>query len=82
MLKKKESACYAGDLSSLPGLGGSPEEGKSCLLQYAGLENAMDCIVHGVTELDTTERLSRTSQHLATRCHHSSSFKNIYIYHI
>ena len=24
-------------------------------LQYSGLENSMDCIVHGVAELDTTE---------------------------
>ena len=28
------------------------------LLQYSGLENSMGCIVHGVTESDTTERLS------------------------
>ena len=27
-------------------------------LQYSGLENSMDCIVHGVTESDTTEPLS------------------------
>ena len=34
------------------------EERKATLLQYSGLENSMDCIVHGVTESDTTERLS------------------------
>ena len=35
-------------------------EGKGYSLQYSGLENSMDCIVHVVTkELDTTERLSR-----------------------
>ena len=39
----KESACNAGDLGSIPGLGGSP-------LQYSGLENSMDCIVHGVAK--------------------------------
>ena len=46
----KESACNAGDLSSIPGLGRSPGEGKGHPLQYSGLENSMDCIVHGVTE--------------------------------
>ena len=52
------SACNAGDPSSIPGLGRSPEEGKGYPLQYSGLENSMDCTVHGVAELDTTERLS------------------------
>ena len=46
----KESACSAGDLGSIPGLGRSPAEGKGYPLQYAGLENSMDCIVHGVTK--------------------------------
>ena len=27
-----------------------PGEGKSCSLQYSGLENSIDCIVHGVSE--------------------------------
>ena len=44
----KESVCNAGDLSSIPGLGRSPGEGNGYLLQYSGLENSMDCIVHGV----------------------------------
>ena len=30
----KESACNAGDLGSIPGLGGSPGEGKGYPLQY------------------------------------------------
>ena len=51
----KESACNAGDLGSVPGLERSPREGKGYLLQYSGLENSMDCIVHGVTESDMTE---------------------------
>ena len=46
----KESACNAGDLGSIPGLGRSPGEGKGYPLQYSGLENSMDCIVHGVTK--------------------------------
>ena len=49
----KESACNSGDLGSIPGLGRSPGEGKSCQLQYSGLENSMDCIVHGVTKSRT-----------------------------
>ena len=54
----KESACIAGDLGLIPGLKRSPGEGKGYPLQYSGLENPMDCIIHGVTELDTTEQLS------------------------
>ena len=46
----KESACNVGDLGSIPGLGRSPGEGNSCPLQYSGLENSMDCIIHGVTK--------------------------------
>ena len=44
----KESACNAGDLNSTPGLGSSPGEENGYPLQYFGLENSMDCIVHGV----------------------------------
>ena len=54
----KESACNAGDLASIPGLGRSPREGKGYPLQYSGLENSMDCIVYGVAESDRTEQLS------------------------
>ena len=46
----KESACNAGDLSSISGSGRSAGEGKGYPLQYSGLENSMDCIVHGVTK--------------------------------
>ena len=49
----KESACNVGDLGSVPGLGRFPGEGKGYPLQYSDLENSMDCIVHGITELDT-----------------------------
>ena len=52
----KESACNVGDLGSIPELGRSPREGKGYPFQYSGLENSMDCIVHGVgKELDMTE---------------------------
>ena len=49
----KESACNAGDLGSIPGLGRSPGAGKGYPLQYSGLENSMDCIVHGVAKSGT-----------------------------
>ena len=49
----KESACNARDLGSIPGLGRSPGEGNSYLLQYSGLENSMNCKVHGVTKSQT-----------------------------
>ena len=47
-LARKESACNAGDLGSIPGLERSPGEGKGYPLQDSGLENSMDCLVHGV----------------------------------
>ena len=37
----------------IPGLGRSPGEGKGHPLQYSGLENSTDCIVHGVTKSRT-----------------------------
>ena len=38
----KESACNAGDLSPIPGLGRSPGEGHGNPLQYSCLENPMN----------------------------------------
>ena len=40
----KESACSAGDLGSMPGLGTAPGEGKGYPLQYSALENSRDCV--------------------------------------
>ena len=55
----KESACNAGDLGLIPGLGSrSSGEGKGYPLQYSGLENSMDCMVHEVEKSQTTEWLS------------------------
>ena len=55
----KESTCNAGDPGLIPGSGRSLGEGKCYPLQYSGLENAMNCIVHGVTKKsDMTEQLS------------------------
>ena len=54
----KKSACNAGDLGSIPGLGRSPGEGNSNPLLYSCLENPMDrgawrAAVHGVTKSRT-----------------------------
>ena len=49
----KESACNVGDLGSIPGLGISLGEGKGYPLQYSGLENSMDSVVHGVANSRT-----------------------------
>ena len=49
----KESACNAGRLGLIPGLGRSPGEGKGYPLQYSDLEISIDCIVHGVAKSRT-----------------------------
>ena len=56
-LDSKASACNAGDLGLIPGLGRYPGEGNSYPLQYSGLENSMDYIYSpwGLKELDSTE---------------------------
>ena len=45
----KEFTCNAGDPSSVPESGRSPGEGKDYPLQYSGLENSKNCIVHAFT---------------------------------
>ena len=55
---EKESSCKAGDPGLIPGSGGFIGEGIGYPLQYSGLENSMDCIVHGIAKSptpDTTE---------------------------
>jgi len=54
----KESACNAGDLGLIPGLGRSPGGGHGNPLQYSCLENPMDrgawwTTVHGVAKSQT-----------------------------
>ena len=54
----KESACNAGEPSSIPGLGRSPGEGNGNPLQYSCLGNPMDrgalwATVHRVTQSHT-----------------------------
>ena len=43
----EESTCHAGDLGSIP------VEGNGNPFQCSGLENSMDCIVHGVAKSQT-----------------------------
>ena len=43
----------AGTAVSISGSGRSPGEGICYPLQYSGLENSMDCIVHGVAKNQT-----------------------------
>ena len=52
-LAGKESACNVEDLGSILGLGRSPGEEKGYPLQYPGLENSVDCIVHGAAKSRT-----------------------------
>ena len=49
----RECACNTGDPGLIPGSEKSPGEGIGYPLQYSGLENSMDCIVHGVTKSQT-----------------------------
>ena len=49
----KKTACNAGDLGLISGLGRSPGEGKGYPFQYSGLENSMEFIVHGVKKSRT-----------------------------
>ena len=55
----------------IPGLGRSPGKGNSYPLQYSGLENFMDCIVHGVAKSRTQLsdfHFQATSDFLKYRC--------------
>ena len=59
----KESACNAGDLGSIPGLGRSPGEGNGYPLQYSCLENSVDrgawwATIYDHKESDTNEQLT------------------------
>ena len=43
----EESACHVVVLGLIPGLGRYPGKRKVYPFQYSGLENSMDCLVHG-----------------------------------
>ena len=57
----KASACNAGDLSSIPGLGRSPGGGNGNPLQYSCLENPMD----GEAWLATVHRVTKNRTRLS-----------------
>ena len=67
-LAGKESTRNARDPGSIPGSGRSPGEGKGYPLQYSGLENSTDCIVHRVakswTRLSDFHSLTHSLTHL------------------
>ena len=46
----KNSPAVRETLCWIPGLGISPGKGKGYPLQYSGLENSMDCLVHEITK--------------------------------
>ena len=56
----KESACNAGDLGSIPGLGRWPAEGNAYPLQYSCLGNPMDR--GGVVESLVSQRVRHKIQ--------------------
>ena len=62
----KDSACDTGDLGLIPGLGRSPGDRKGYPMQYSGLENSMDCIVHGVAK---SQRRLSNFHFLSQGCH-------------
>ena len=64
----KESTCNVGDPGLIPGSGRSPREGKGYPLQYSGLGNSMNHILHGVAESDMTEPLSLASFCIVNSC--------------
>ena len=79
----KEPACRTGDLGLIPGLGRSSGKGNGYLLQYSCLENSMDrgawqVTAHGVTELDTTERLTLSLSYFQIKYHNKANFRRIY----
>ena len=49
----EEFTCNVGDLGLIPGLGRPHGEENGYPLQYSGLENSVDCIVHGVAKSRT-----------------------------
>ena len=61
-LEGKESACNAGDLGLIPGLGRSFREGNGYPLQYSCLENSKDRGVWRATVTWVTKELDRTEQ--------------------
>ena len=66
-----KSTCDAGDLGFIPGLGRCPGEGKGYPLQYPGLENSMNSIVH---------RIAKSRTQLSSFHFHKGKSLKIYTY--
>ena len=76
----KESACNAGDLGSIPGLGRSPGEGTGYTPvflpgEFHGQRSLVGCSPQGCKESDTTERLHFHFHFPHSQHHHSSNFQ-------
>ena len=73
----KESACNAGDLGSITGLGRSPGEGNGNPLQHSCLKNSMECCLRSLIgdspwsskESDMTEQLHFHFTNYCDFCH-------------
>ena len=61
----KENACNAGEVSSIPGSGRSPEEGHGNPLQYSCLENPMDRGAWWATVQGAAKSRTQLSMHAA-----------------
>ena len=76
----KESACNAGDLGLIPGLGRSPGKGHDNPLQYSCLENPhgqrslVGYSPWGRKESDMTEQLSTAQREVKLACDHCYGF--------
>ena len=60
----KESACNAGDLGSIPGLGRSPGGGNGNPLQYSCLENSMGRRAWKPTAYGVAKSKTQLNEHL------------------
>jgi len=81
---RKESACNAGDMGSIPGLGRSPGGGHSNPLQYSCLENPVDrkswwAVIHRIAKSQTRLRQPNTHAHLPIQYHFHSRCMGVYV---
>ena len=58
-------------------MGKIPGEGKGYTFQYSDLEDSTDCIVHGITESDRTDRLSLSLSELPWKMAHAGHLKQL-----
>ena len=76
-LEGKESACNAGDLSSIPGLGRFPGEGNGYSLQFSCLENPMDRgTLWGTVHVVTRSQIQLNDLHFTLQVSFYTNFPN------